>query len=233
MKKSLLLLISICSFCILSACGGGGSTPPAATHFSVTTTASPSAGAAFNFTVTALAASGQTATSYSGTVHFTSTDGQAILPANSTLVNGTGTFSVTLKTVGSQSITATDTAMGSILGVLSSINVSAAVATHFSLSAPASVTAGAAFKFTVNALDASNDVADGYSGTVHFTSSDVHADLAHDSMLTNGTASFPVALKSLGIQTITATDTVTRFDNWRFEFGQRERRRRGEPRAPC
>jgi hypothetical protein len=210
MKKSLLLLISICSFCVLGACGGGSTPPPpSATHFSVTTTASPSAGAAFHLTVTALAASGQTATSYSGTVHFTSTDGQAVLPANSTLVNGTGTFSVTLKTVGSQSITATDTATVSISGVLSSINVSAAVATHFSFSAPASVTAGAAFKFTVNALDASNDVAAGYSGTVHFTSTDVHADLAHDSMLTNGTASFPVALKSLGIQTITATDTAT------------------------
>ena len=210
MKKSLLVLISICSFCVLSACGGGSTPPPpAATHFSVTTTASPSAGAAFNFTVTALAASGQTATSYAGTVHFTSTDSQAVLPANSTLVNGTGTFSVTLKTVGTQSITAMDTATVSISGVLSSINVSAAVATHFSFSAPASVTAGAAFKFTVNALDASNDVAAGYAGTVHFTSTDVHADLAHDSMLTNGTASFPVALKSLGIQTITATDTVT------------------------
>ena len=109
MKKSLLVLISICSFCLLSACGGGSTPPPpAATHFSVTTTASPSAGAAFNFTVTALAASGQTATSYSGTVHFTSTDSQAVLPANSTLVNGVGTFSVTLKTVGSQAITAMD-----------------------------------------------------------------------------------------------------------------------------
>jgi hypothetical protein len=115
MKKSLLLLISICSFCVLGACGGGSTPPPpSATHFSVTTTASPSAGAAFHLTVTALAASGQTATSYSGTVHFTSTDGQAVLPANSTLVNGTGTFSVTLKTVGSQSITATDTATVSI-----------------------------------------------------------------------------------------------------------------------
>ena len=28
MKKSILLLISICSFCVLSGCGGGGSTPP-------------------------------------------------------------------------------------------------------------------------------------------------------------------------------------------------------------
>ncbi len=156
MKKSLLGLISICSLCLLSECGGGGTPPPpTATHFSVTTTASPSAGAAFNFTVTALAASGQTATTYSGTVHFTSTDGQAVLPANSALVNGTGTFSVTLKTVGSQTITATDTS-APITGTSSSINVSAAAAArpvpfiNQPLSPDAIVPGGAAFKLTVN-----------------------------------------------------------------------------------
>ncbi len=37
--------------------------------------------------------------------HFTSTDGQAVLPANSTLTLGTGTFSGTLKTAGTQTIT--------------------------------------------------------------------------------------------------------------------------------
>ena len=40
------------------------------------------------------------ATGYTGTVHFTSSDGAAVLPANSTLTNGVGTFSVTLKTAG-------------------------------------------------------------------------------------------------------------------------------------
>src|SRR5713226_2151922 len=102
MKKSLWVLISICSLGLLNACGGGGGNPPPppqATHFSVTTTAAPSAGAAFNIVVTALAASGQTATSYSGTVHFSSTDGQAVFPANALIANGTGTFLVTLKTV--------------------------------------------------------------------------------------------------------------------------------------
>ena len=39
-----------------------------------------------------------TATGYAGTVHFTSSDGQAVLPANGTLTSGTGTFSATLKT---------------------------------------------------------------------------------------------------------------------------------------
>src|SRR5262249_30386053 len=46
------------------------------------------------------------------TVHFTSSDGQAVLPADYTFKTidvGTHTFSVTLKTAGSQSITAADT----------------------------------------------------------------------------------------------------------------------------
>jgi Galactose oxidase, central domain len=58
-------------------------------------------------------------------VHFTSTDGQAALPANSTLMSGTGTFSVTLKTAGGQTITATDAATASITGTSNSIDVGA------------------------------------------------------------------------------------------------------------
>ena len=53
---------------------------------------------------------------YNGTVHFTSSDGQASLPGNTTLTNGTGSFSVTLKTAGSETLTATDTVTTSITG---------------------------------------------------------------------------------------------------------------------
>src|SRR5207237_9177409 len=42
-------------------------------------------------------------------VRFTSSDAHGILPVDSTLSNGVGTFSVTLNTAGSQTITATDT----------------------------------------------------------------------------------------------------------------------------
>src|SRR5207245_7464146 len=108
---------------------------------------------------------------YSGTVHFSSSDGAATLPADSTLSSGTGTFSATLKTAGSQTLTATDTVTASITGS-ATIGVNAGGATHFTVSAPSSATAGAAFSFTVAALDASNNPAPGYSGTVHFSSSD-------------------------------------------------------------
>ena len=63
-----------------------------ATHFSVSAPASATAGTSFNVTVTALDSSNATATGYAGTVQFTSTDGAATLPANSTLTNGVGTF---------------------------------------------------------------------------------------------------------------------------------------------
>jgi sugar lactone lactonase YvrE len=63
------------------------------------------------FVITAQDASGRTATSYRGTVHFTSTDGVALLPQDYSFVAGDAgirTFVVTLKTAGDQTITATD-----------------------------------------------------------------------------------------------------------------------------
>ena len=72
-------------------------------------------------TVTAKDANGNTATSYGGTVHVTSSDAAAILPANATLTNGVGSFSVTLKTPGLHTITATDTATSTITGAQTGI----------------------------------------------------------------------------------------------------------------
>jgi len=211
MKKLLLLLITILSFCLFSACGGGGSTGSlVATHFSVTAPATATAGTAFNFTVTALDASNSLVATYSGTVHFTSMDTQAVLPANSTLTNGMGTFSTTLKTAGAQTITATDTATTSITGASNSITVSSAASTVLlSVNVPSPATAGMAFNVTVTALDPSTaNVVTNYSGEVHFTSTDAHALLPKDSPLTNGIGSFSATLNSVGSQTIVATDTV-------------------------
>jgi hypothetical protein len=100
-----------------------------AASFAVTGYPSPTvSGTSHNFTVTARDALGNVATGYTGTVHFTSTDGLAGLPANYTFVaadNGTHTFTATLKTLGAQSITATDTAAGSITGSQTGISVTA------------------------------------------------------------------------------------------------------------
>jgi len=77
--------------------------------------------------VTALDASNHTVTSYSGTVHFTSTDPHAQLPPDSTLGSGTQTLPAELTTAGNQTITAADKATSSIKGNSNSINVGALV----------------------------------------------------------------------------------------------------------
>jgi hypothetical protein len=66
-----------------------------------------------------------TLTSYTGTVHFTSSDAQAILPADYTFLAtdaGTHVFSFTLKTLGDQTITVTDTHSAGFIGT-TTINV--------------------------------------------------------------------------------------------------------------
>src|SRR5260370_23031277 len=214
MKKSLLFLFFLSSLWLLAGCGGASSAPPpptpaVATHFSVSSPTAETAGTPFNITVTALDASNTVVASYSAKVHFTSTDPQAVLPANSPLTNGTGTFSVTLKTASPPTISVSDAASAAISGTSNSINVTAPPATHFSVVTPAHDTPRTSVTFTVNALDASNNVATGYSGTVHFTSTDSQAALPANSTLTNGTATFSATLKTIGSQTITATDSVT------------------------
>jgi len=115
---------------LLNACGGGGTPPPpppTAPHFSVSGPINIPSGISFQFTVTALDASNQAVTNYSGTVHFTSTDPHSQLPPDSTLVSGTKVFSATLTTGGSQMITTIDKAASSITGSSNSINVGALV----------------------------------------------------------------------------------------------------------
>jgi hypothetical protein len=166
-----------------------------------------------SITVTALDAYGNIATGYSGTVHFTSSDGAAVLPANATLAAGVGTFSVTLKTAGTQSVTATDTLGASIKGTQSGIVVNAAAATTLAVSGLASPrTAGVAGSITVTAVDAYGNVAVGYLGTVQFTSSDTKALLPAAytfTALDAGVHTFSVTLKTAGSQGVRATDTVT------------------------
>jgi len=84
------------------------------------------AGVAHTLTVTAIDAFANTATGYRGTVHFTSTDAAATLPANYAFVaadNGVHSFTATLRTVGTQSITAAGASNLSINGTKPGITV--------------------------------------------------------------------------------------------------------------
>jgi tripartite motif-containing protein 71 len=84
-------------------------------------------GSPFAFTVTAVDGAGNTVTTYTGMVHFTSSDNAATLPADVMLTSGVGTFTATMGTEGSQSITATDKVDGTIFGTSNAISVVAAL----------------------------------------------------------------------------------------------------------
>ena len=79
-------------------------------------------------TVTAYDAYGNVATGYTGTVALSSSDPQAVLPANYTFTTadaGSHGVAVTLDTAGTQSITATDTATASLTTTETGITVRA------------------------------------------------------------------------------------------------------------
>ncbi len=90
--------------------------------FQLTAPSSATSGVSFNFTVTAKNPVGtSTDTSYTGTVHFTSGDPQALLPSDFSFTpsdQGTQGFSATLKTSGAQTIIATDTVNNAVKGTV-------------------------------------------------------------------------------------------------------------------
>jgi hypothetical protein len=181
---------------------------PTPTHFSVSAPTSTLPGAPFTFIVSAVDANNNLVFTYSGKVHFTSSDPLAGLPPDSTLSYGVGTFSAALRTAGNQTIVATDTAT-SLTGTSNTIAVPPTTPTHFAVSAPASATPGVPFTVTITALDANNTVVALYTGTVHFTSSDPNAALPADATLTQGVGTFSATLATGPSQTITATDSTT------------------------
>ena len=115
------------------------------------------AGVAGNFTVTVVDASNNIATGYRGTIHFSSSDHQAALPSDYTFTAadaGVHTFSATLKTAGSQSLTATDSTTSFITGTQSGIVAYAAAASNFAVAGyPSPTTAGASGSYSVTAKD--------------------------------------------------------------------------------
>jgi predicted RNA methylase len=185
-------------------------TPPAgpATRFSVTVPETATAGSPITVKVTALDASDNTVTDYSGIVSITSSDIEADLPLDSALTDGVGEFSVTLKTAGLRTVTATDTATASITGISEEIMVAGGPATQFLVEGPNSAVAGSAASITVTALDEFDNPTTDYSGTVRLISTDRAAALPDNSTLTDGVGTFPVIFNTDGAQRVTATDIV-------------------------
>ena len=94
-----------------------------AKRFVVAAPSPVTAGTPFTATVTALDQFNNTATGYTGTVQLTSSDAAAVLPPDTPLSAGAGSFQVTLNTPGSQSLRATDAANPGLTGVRTGITV--------------------------------------------------------------------------------------------------------------
>src|SRR5439155_1466890 len=171
---------------------------------------------AFSLTVAVLEADGESATGYTGTVHFTSSETQfgVVLPADYTFTAadaGVHTFSngFTLDTAGDQTITATDIVTSSIQGT-ATVSVSPrAAATFVVASYPSPVTAGSAHSFAVTAKDPFGNTTPSFIDNVIFSSSDSPAVLSAGYTFTSldaGVHTFSATLKTAGSQSITVQD---------------------------
>src|SRR5262249_6607716 len=132
--------------------------------------------------VSALDQYGNVATGYTGTVHFASSDPQAVLPADYTFTAADpsrATLTPTLNAAGTPppAPTQTSTSASSFQPKISVIPVAAV---PLDMSAAPTAPAGVPASVAVSALDQYGNVATGYTGTVHFASSDVQAVLPAD-----------------------------------------------------
>jgi hypothetical protein len=188
---------------------------PVSTHLVVNAPITTTAGNRFKITVTAVDGSGNTLTSYTGTVHFSSDDPMATLPSNYTFKStdhGVHTFTgVILDKSGMRDISLADVNTTVIAGS-TTVNVGAAAVAQFALKAPKTAVAGTAFNITVIAEDAFGNKVNGYLGTVMFSDSVGGATLPPNYTFVSGDHgrhTFSVTLNTTGSQTLTVEDTVT------------------------
>ncbi len=161
-------------------------------------------GVGHKVTVTAVDVFGNTVTSYPTTAVTVTSSDPAFTPGTVTLVKGVGSATLTLTTLGSQSLTASASA---ISGSQSNINV-VSPATHLGVAAnlaPATVTAGTSFTVTVKGLLASGATDPSFTDALQVTANDPTAAIT-PGPLANGIQTFTVTLYTAGSRTITVTD---------------------------
>jgi hypothetical protein len=187
---------------------------PSATQYVLSGATFATAGVAQNFTVSAVDSFGNTDAGYQGTIHFTTSDPLAALPADYQFVPadfGRHVFSATLKTAGPQTITGTDAAQSGIQGTLNGLFIGPAAATAFAVTGFPATTAGSQQNFTVTAVDPYGNTDTNYLGTVNFFSSAIDNNLPspYTFVATNvGRHTFSGQLNTAGTQSIIAQDAV-------------------------
>lgn len=171
--------------------------PGPATTLSVITPANATSETPFDVTVTASDANGNIATGYRGTVHFTSNDTAATLPADYTFLpsdNGTHTVTVTLRTAGERTISAGD---GSLTGS-GNVTVGKRATTTTLTATPNPATPGTSVTLTATVTASGSAL----SGTVAFKDG---ATLLGSAPLSGGSASISINTLSSGSHSLTAT----------------------------
>lgn len=189
------------------ACSSG---PGSATTCAIAAPQATIAGQPLALQVSMRDSKGQVATSYLGTLAFSSTDPKAAFGDG-------GSFTAAdkgLKSVGAElgtasttaaTITATDSANPSIT-CSASIVVSPGPASTFALTLAPNVNAGNPATLTIAPMDEQGNVAAGYNGTVTFSSTDSKASLPAPVVFAGeSTKTVSATLLSLGSQTVTAT----------------------------
>jgi autotransporter-associated beta strand protein len=177
------------------------------------------AGGTVTFTVTAEDSSGHPVADYTGTMLFTSTDSGAMyngaLPATYTFVDsdrGMHTFTVSLASIGSQTVTVADQAQSTLRATTSLLTVIVGPFSKYVVTVLGvdSVAAGSTFKFTVQATDARGNPVTSYSGPTSITVGANPADPQSDFPITrtlgsNGFGSFVGDIETPGSYTLIAS----------------------------
>src|SRR5205814_2351763 len=201
---------------------GETAAPGSATGKSGTPTTSTAA-TAFNITVNAVDSFWNVVNAVSDTVDITSTDANATLPADAALVSGTKTLSVTFKTAGSQTLTASDITDGSKSANTSpsmTVNTGAFVKLQLLVpgetaapgsatgktGSPSAQTAGIGYSVTVRAVDANWNLVNTITHTVGIACADPNDVLPANAALAAGSGTFSLTNKTAGSWTVTATD---------------------------
>ena len=189
----------------------------AAASFGVSGVTSGVAGSQNTATVTARDAFGNQAVDYHGTVHFSSSDARALLPADALFMAGinedqgskTFTHGVALVTVGTQSVSVWDTSDPNIAGSQTGLVITPAAAAKIMLAAvPLRVTAGQALSPQATVVDAYANVVTGFQGGLQFSSSDAAALLPPLTVLSSGEMGEHTFVNGLTLTT-SGTQSVT------------------------
>ena len=189
-----------------------------AVGFRVSVAPSTTAGVAAPVTVTAVDASGNVATNFTGTVAIQSNDPLASLVGTSYTFTAAdaGTHTIlagNLFTVGTDTVTVSSPFLPS---TTQTIDITAAAASKFGVSGPATTVAGTPATFTVTAMDPWNNIASGYAGTIKFNSSDSQAALPGFYTFSAGNAgvqTFSATLKTAGNERLSAIDASSALIN--------------------